>query len=141
MKDFSFEFQTVRDGLLTLENAFFELTGGLPELSGPAPSAQELLDDAETRRDIELESLDSTVAGIWNSHASRAIFIEIIKNSQSLGFLWLGLELLVRNTRMYLEATKPTKAAASQETYYEQAPVRVTRRMNAWQQANQNEWN
>eukprot|EP00525_Craspedostauros_australis_P013865 CAMPEP_0198111212 /NCGR_PEP_ID=MMETSP1442-20131203/3193_1 /TAXON_ID= /ORGANISM="Craspedostauros australis, Strain CCMP3328" /LENGTH=252 /DNA_ID=CAMNT_0043767565 /DNA_START=9 /DNA_END=764 /DNA_ORIENTATION=+ len=139
MKDFTFEFHSVREGLLTLENAFFELTGGL--IGGPAEtlSAQEMLANADTRRDIELESLEKTVSGIWNSHASRAIFIDIMKNATSLGFLWLGLELLVRNTRAYLDATKPAKAT-QQESYYEQAPMRVTRRMNAWQQANQNSW-
>ena len=79
MKDFAYDFQTVRDGLLTLENAFFELTDGIAEENGVStPSGQELLENPAIRNDIELESLEKNVGTLWNSKDSRAVFVEIV---------------------------------------------------------------
>jgi hypothetical protein len=77
MKDYAFDFQTVREGLLSLESAFFELLGGFPGENGDTPSAKELLDNPATRCDIELETMDNSGSGLWNSRASRAVFLEI----------------------------------------------------------------
>jgi predicted metal-binding transcription factor (methanogenesis marker protein 9) len=90
MKDFAFDFETVREGLLTLEAAFHELTGGFPGKNGENTngdavhrSGKELLDDPTVRNDIELESLEKSILGLWNSKASRAIFLEIVKSTYS----------------------------------------------------------
>jgi hypothetical protein len=83
MKDYAFDFETVRDGLLTLENAFLELTGGLPAAGSNGDtesSGKDLLDDPASREDIELESIEKTVSGLWNSRNSRAVFLEIVKS-------------------------------------------------------------
>jgi hypothetical protein len=83
LKDFCYDFGTARDGLLTLENAFFELIGGIPEdPSDPQPDPKSLLDDEATRNDIELETMDKSASSLWNSRESRAIFREIV-NSKS----------------------------------------------------------
>ena len=80
MKDFCFDLGTVRDGLLTLENAFFELTGGIPEESSdPKPDGRSLLNDEAARFDIELESMNKSLNGLWNSRESREIFHELVK--------------------------------------------------------------
>jgi hypothetical protein len=81
MKDYAFDFQTVREGLLTLENAFFELMGGSKDDSEKSQrSGKELLEDPSTREDIELESIDTNISGLWNSRASRNVFIEIVSS-------------------------------------------------------------
>jgi hypothetical protein len=178
MRDYAFDFQTVRDGLLALENAFFELIGGSfrGDDNEDAPSAQDLLDNPETREDIELESIDTSVAGLWNSHESRKVFLEIVTSEfsqlrlqivwsflcmcsllffhhfasidcKTVGILSLALELLSRNTRVYIDGNTPHRgkggAATSNATQeptglgydqYAPLPMRTTRRMNAWQQ-------
>lgn len=53
---------------------------------------------------------------------------------KTTGFLSLALELLYRNTRSYLEANNLMKVP---ESSIEQPTSRSTRRLNAWQQANQ----
>ncbi|KAL3917000.1 MAG: hypothetical protein SGILL_004917, partial [Bacillariaceae sp.] len=81
MRDFAFEFQTVKEGLLALENAFFELIGGTfkEEQSGESErTALELLSDPVAREDIELEAIDSSVSGLWTSKASRSVFLQIV---------------------------------------------------------------
>jgi hypothetical protein len=83
MREYSFDFQTAREGLVTLENAFFELIGGefKKETNGNStPSAKELLNNPRTREDIELESIDTGVSGLWSSQASRNVFLEIISS-------------------------------------------------------------
>lgn len=87
MRDFCFDFITVRDGLLTLENAFFELTGGIPEIaSDPQPDPKGLLSDEATRNDIELENMDKNASSLWNSRESRAIFREIVDSKAFVFF-------------------------------------------------------
>lgn len=143
MREYSFEFDTAREGLLTLENAFFELIGGEFEEKGndSTLSGKELLNNPSKREHIELESIETNVSGLWSSKGSRSVFIEIVSNSKSVGFLTLALELMCRNTRSYLSANgvKGTStASASNQSGYEQyapRPMRTTRRMNAWQQA------
>lgn len=81
MREYSFDFDTARDGLVTLENAFFELIGG--EFNeetdkNSSLSAKELLSNPETREDIELESIETGVTGLWSSQASRNVFLEIV---------------------------------------------------------------
>ena len=80
MKDYTFDFPSAREGLLTLENAFYELMGGSPE-DGMDLNGQELLDNPKTRDDIELESLDNkSITGLWNSPESRAVFYTIVRS-------------------------------------------------------------
>jgi hypothetical protein len=162
MKDYCFDLRTARDALLTLENALFELTGGIPEdKSDPQPDGKSLLNDEAARLDIELESIDKSVNALWNSRESRAIFREIVgceSNGSFLccnckvlcrslthyfpylyaattttGFLALALDLLYRNCRSYLDTNKLSEPRKS---FAAPAP-RMTRRMNAWQKANE----
>ena len=138
MKDFAFDFDTAREGLLTLESGLVEMTGGMPETSEGEVSGRELLDNPVTREDIELESIERGVKGLWNSKASRAVFLEILKSCNSVGFLALGLELLCRNTHAFVDANTVKGAAAPPEQFssYADPPSRSTRRgMNVWQQA------
>lgn len=110
MKDYAFEFETAREGLLTLENGLLEMTGGLPAATSEnEQSAKELLENPSTREDIELESLDKGAKGLWNSRASREVFLEIMKTCKTVGFLALGLELLTRNCLVYIDANSSTK--------------------------------
>jgi len=149
MREYSFDFETVREGLLTLENAFFELIGAEfeeGEGNDSTMSGKELLNNRSTREHIELESIETSVSGLWNSKGSRNVFLEIVSNSKSVGFLTLALELMCRNIRSYLTANgvKGTSTATStSQGGYEQhtaRPLRTTRRMNAWQQAQEAEW-
>jgi hypothetical protein len=78
MKDYAFDFQAIREGLLTLENAFFELAGGVPVENDESTSGKDLLNNPKTRNDIELESLDKDATGLWNSRDSRSVFLEIV---------------------------------------------------------------
>ena len=83
MREYSFDFETAKNGLLTFENAFFQLIGGeFEEESGKysSLSAKELLSNPETREDIELESIDTGVSGLWSSQASRNVFLEIVSS-------------------------------------------------------------
>jgi len=151
MREYTFDFQTAREGLLTLESAFFELIGGefKQEANGNfTMSGKELLNNPKTREDIELESINTNVSGLWSSQASRNVFIEIVSDNKSIGFLVLALELMCRNTRHYIEANRVKGASASATTVqrslvgYEQyapLPMRTTRRMNAWQQTQEAE--
>jgi hypothetical protein len=140
MKDFAFDLETAREGLLTLESAFLELTGGFPgESNGDSePSGKALLDNPITREDIELESIEKGMNGLWNSRASRAVFLEIMKTCKTVGCLALGFELLCRNTKAYVDVnTVKSAAASSQEPtagYYDATTTRASRRMNTWQQ-------
>jgi hypothetical protein len=139
LRDYCFDLRTARDALLTLENALFELTGGIPEApSDPQPDAKNLLNDEVARNDIELESIDKSVNALWNSRESRAIFREIVETSTTTGFLALALDLLYRNCRSYLDANKLSEP---RESFAAPAPtMRTTRRMNAWQKANESFW-
>jgi len=125
---------------------FFELIGGdfkHESNDNSTLSGKELLDNPKTREDIELESIESNVSSLWSSQASRNVFLEIVSNIESIGFLALALELLCRNTRSYFDAnrikgTPASSAATVQGSFpgYEQyapLPMRTTRRMNAWQ--------
>jgi len=81
MRDYCYDLDTVRTGLLTLEDAFFELTGGVPDgWQDLSRSAKDLLDDNAYRFDIELESIEKKITGLWNSAETRAIFLEIISS-------------------------------------------------------------
>jgi hypothetical protein len=88
MKEYGNAFHTVRDGLLTLESAFFELCGGFVKneqeneipLDNIKLSGRELLDDDAHRVEIELESIGQEIKGLWNSEGSRNIFLEMMKS-------------------------------------------------------------
>jgi len=112
MKENFDDINTLREGLLTLEDAFHELCGQpviQNENENTSPKTpKELLENDDLRCDIELESLGSNITGLWNSYESRAIFREIISNSNSLGMFALGHDLICRNCQAYLDATKPT---------------------------------
>lgn len=141
MRDFAYDFETVRRGLLTLENALFELTGEFAEYeleNLEDPDAKELLDDPVTRVEIELETIEKSVRGLWNSPASRAVFIHIVSECKTTGFLALALDLLCRNTAQFLQKHKTLKVR--KEIDYQSTSTRTTRRRNAWQQANSDDW-
>eukprot|EP00977_Amphora_coffeiformis_P010262 scaffold2383_cov161-Amphora_coffeaeformis.AAC.18 len=144
MKDFAFDLDTVRQGLLTLEKAFFDLTGEWSEYQNvdeheDEPDAKKLLEDPNSRNDIELESIEKDVPGLWNSPSSRAVFIEIVSNAKTTGVLALALDLICRNTMKYLEKHKLLNVRT--QTYTDEyLPPRTTRRRNAWQQANHDDW-
>mmetsp|Transcript_11453 Transcript_11453/g.21693 ORF Transcript_11453/g.21693 Transcript_11453/m.21693 type:complete len:1552 (+) Transcript_11453:135-4790(+) len=130
LKECGHTFEAVREGLLTLENAFFDLTGRLGSVeekvvdelatesnggaqdasaaqsNGGALSGKDLLYDHTSRFDIELESLGSDVKGIWNSSDAREIFQEIIGVSKTVSVLALGLDLICRNAQAYINQTK-----------------------------------
>lgn len=108
MKDYAFDLSTVKQGLLTLESAFFQLTGEFDEYenTGEAPDVQALLSNPATRVELELETIEKSVPGLWNSTASRAVFIQIVSNCNTTGFLALAFDLLCRNTIKYLRKHK-----------------------------------
>jgi Williams-Beuren syndrome DDT (WSD), D-TOX E motif len=157
MKDYAYEFNTVLQGLLTLENAFFELTKkfdsyqNLPNTSDI--DGTEVLTNPAKRGDMDLESIEKNIVGLWNSPSSRAFYLEIVKGSKTTGMLALALDLLVRNTMKYLQNSKTvsstrssrsnnlttdaTSSSTNNYNNYSVRPVRSTRRMNAWQQQQQ----
>ncbi|GAX22610.1 hypothetical protein FisN_14Hh243 [Fistulifera solaris] len=138
MKDFAYDFATTKQGLLTLEQAFFELTLGFSEYQN-APEevdVQAALDDPTQRIEIELESIEKSAPGLWNTPLSRAVFIEIVSKCTTTGFLALAFDLLCRNTLKYLQRhrlldVRPERDLSSYQTF---VGSRTTRRMNAWQQ-------
>lgn len=149
IKEYGHEFHAVKDGLLTMENAFFEMCGGFLEetetgdqdVKPPeaARNGKELLEDDQLRVDIELESIGGQVKGLWNSRETRNVFREIMSSCAAVGFLALGLDLIGRNCLTHLEATKPavvTRKSSYGQRNFDQPAVgqRTTRRMNAWQQ-------
>ena len=137
MRDYAYDFETVRMGLATLENAFFELSRGFSEYKNINESPVDvatILQDSTAVFDLELESMDRDLPGLWNSPTSRAVFLHIVQKSKTTGFLALAFDLLCRNTLKYLQVhkllhTSPVAAAVPM--------ARVTRRMNAWQQQQQ----
>lgn len=138
MRDFAFDFETAKEGLLTLESALTEMLGGLPETDNEdEPSGKELLDNPTKRDDIELETIERGVKGLWNSRGSRAVFLEIMTSCKTVGFLFLGLELLCRNTYAYIDANtvKGTSVVPEPSSHDVGGTARSTRRsMNTWQQ-------
>lgn len=153
MKDYAYDFPTVKQGLLTLENALFDLTGQFADYENPgeAPSdVAALLIDPSTAFDIELESLEKSVVGLWNSPTSRAVFLYIVEQSTTTGFLALALDLLYRNAVQYMvnhnlldtRGGGGSAAAAAMDLsdrgtgVYTTSSGRTTRtrRMNTWQQ-------
>jgi hypothetical protein len=135
MKDYAYDFETVKQGLLTLETAIYELTGEFAEyetVEEPPADVQALIDDPATRIDIELESIGK-IPGLWNSPTSRAIYQHIVSNSKTTGFLALALDLLCRNTMKYLQTHKLLNVRSEKASAI-MSPTRTTRRMNAWQQ-------
>jgi hypothetical protein len=135
MKEYCYDFVTVRDGLLTLEQAFYELTGGAPDDGTQLTlDAKAILNDEKLLFETELESIEKTAEGLWNSRESRAVFQEIVKSAKTTGILALALDLLCRNCRAYLDRNKISEPR--QSVAASQAP-RTTRRMNAWQKSNE----
>jgi hypothetical protein len=155
LKETGHDFEAVREGLLTLENAFFDLTGGFGTISVnaesnsegvPAPqtdsepgtqtnggtklSGKDLLYDDESRFDIELESLGTEVKGLWNNQDAREIFQEIIRKSKTVSILALGLDLICRNAQAYINRTK-SSAVAQKSADSEQAGYTGRRRAAA----------
>jgi hypothetical protein len=136
MKDYAYDFQTVKQGLLTLETAFFELTGEFSEYENaddPPDDVKALLDDPAARFDIELESIEK-IPGLWNSPTSRAVYHHIVSEAKTTGFLALALDLLVRNTIKFLHTHKLLNAVSDVDSGAVVSGRRTTRRMNAWQQ-------
>jgi len=137
MKDYAYDFQTVKQGLLTLENAFFELTlefSGSQNANNEVSDVKALLADPTGRDDIELET-EKNAQGLWNSPMSRVVFIEIVSTCKTTGILALALDLLCRNTTKYLQAHKLLNLKSPIHTEdFEPVSNRRSRRMNAWQQ-------
>ncbi len=124
LREHGHSFEAVRDGLLTFENAVFELTGGFiadeekKEEDVPVTqdkvntiTGKDLLYDETSRFDIELESLGRDVKGLWNSYDTRQIFREIIATSKTVSVLALGLDLVCRNAQGYIDRTKSSAVA------------------------------
>jgi hypothetical protein len=153
MKDYAYDFATAKQGLVTLENAFFELTGGFSDYEGvpsdatgiPPDEARRLLDDPKTRNDIELETIEK-VTGLWNSPTSRGVFLHLVRGSTTTGFLALALDQLCRNTVKYLQTHKllkvtgdlgsdppPSQSLSLYEEEIMATTQRRTRGMNSWQ--------
>lgn len=131
---------------------FFDLTGGQgsfeekkadgppAELNGDAHdessakatggslSGKDLLYDHTSRFDIELESLSNDIKGIWNSSDAREIFREIIRVSETVSVLALGLDLICRNAQSYIAQTK---SSVVQSTNTDDAGSCVGRRRRA----------
>ena len=135
---------------------------GIPDDEGKDTNGgKEILENPVTRDDIELESIDSkNIHGLWNSPESRAVFYEIVNSEfllvrvvvccrvyshimilsvfvsdcETTGMLALAFDLLCRNTMAFLSAHKLLNVKAEPK---HQPSTRSTRRMNAWQQANQ----
>ena len=145
LKDCGYTFEAVRDGLLTLENAFFDLarvfvndeekkknelgvqpTAGHP--NGGTLTGKDLLYDHNSRFDIELESLENDVNGLWNNYDSRKIFHEIIVKSKTVSVLALGLALICRNAQAYINRTK---SSVVQSTHSEQVSAAYVGRRRA----------
>jgi hypothetical protein len=99
MKEYANDIQAIRDGLLTLEDALFEMCGGfhneniesahrevggdgvsddVSDLKNVGLSGKALLEKRETRFEIELESSVQQINGLWNCRESRLVFREII---------------------------------------------------------------
>eukprot|EP00549_Striatella_unipunctata_P025697 CAMPEP_0118724858 /NCGR_PEP_ID=MMETSP0800-20121206/32824_1 /TAXON_ID=210618 ORGANISM="Striatella unipunctata, Strain CCMP2910" /NCGR_SAMPLE_ID=MMETSP0800 /ASSEMBLY_ACC=CAM_ASM_000638 /LENGTH=175 /DNA_ID=CAMNT_0006633505 /DNA_START=293 /DNA_END=820 /DNA_ORIENTATION=- len=148
MKDLGHDFFTIRDGVLTLEDALVGLCGGIPFDDNEEPrSGRDLLDDDVFRADIELESALNGAHGIWNTKETRNIFHEIVQSSTTTGLLSLAFELLCRNCDTYIKATQPPPRASRRQTAIEAQQLQqqlqqqqiqprvMTRRMNAWQMA------
>lgn len=155
MREECFDIDTARKGLLTLEGAFFELMGGdCSESEESVAAARATLGNPTSRFEIELESIEKTISGLWNSAESRAIFREIVSgrldcagvavvirllnknpfaDSRTTSVLALALDLLCRNCRAFLDAHKMPEIREARAPL----PRRTTRSMNAWQQANQ----
>ena len=127
LKENGHTFDAVRDGLLTLENAIFDLTGGFGTFeekkeenetamltNADKLSGKDLLYDNVSRFDIELESLGGQDGkGIWNSPDAREVFKEIIRISKTVSILALGLELICRNSNAYIDRTKSSVVVQS----------------------------
>ena len=140
LKECGHTFEAVRDGLLTLENAFFELTGGVntveekkedepaSQTNGGTLSGKDLLYDDVSRFDIELESLGHDVKGLWNNSDAREIFKEIIRVSKTVSILALGLDLICRNAQAYIDRTK---SSVVQPTVTEHASLAYVGRRRA----------
>jgi hypothetical protein len=153
MKDYAYDFQTVKQGLLTLENALFELTGSFHNYDSMDTDDEQqldvaaLLNDPATAFDIELESIEKNLPGLWNSPKVRTVYLYIVEQSTTTGFLALALDLLCRNTVKYLQTHNLWNVRGSSEHHYPTSfsssssydvpSSRTTRRMNAWQQQQQ----
>jgi hypothetical protein len=135
MKENFDSMNVLRDGLLSLEDAFFEMCGGQEqeesnEDTTPHRSASEILENDDLRFDVELESYGMKPKGLWNSYESRAVFREIVSSCTSLGILSLGLDLICRNAQAYLDSTKSTstrKALSNYEQGFYSTSARSTR--------------
>jgi len=108
MKEFTFDLETAKQGLVTLEKGFFELTGEFADYADPGvgtSNVQELLANPEARHDVELET-EMGIPGLWNNLTCRQVFLEIVKTCPTTGLLALALDLLCRNTVRYLQMHK-----------------------------------
>ena len=148
MKDYAYDFQTVKQGLLTLENALFELTGGFAsydfmDIDDRPLDVAAMLKDSSTAFDIELESIEKNLPGLWNSPKVRTVFLFIVEQSTTTGFLALALDLLCRNTMKYLQTHNLLNVRGNNDHHFQTSSSfevpsgRTTRRMNAWQQQQQ----
>lgn len=86
LKEYGHSFTAVRDGLITLENAFYELITGIENqdnLDSLLKEGSTLLNDGNARYSIELE-LYGNVTGLWNSKETRYVFLAMMHGKSLL---------------------------------------------------------
>eukprot|EP00563_Minutocellus_polymorphus_P005222 CAMPEP_0181038320 /NCGR_PEP_ID=MMETSP1070-20121207/9869_1 /TAXON_ID=265543 /ORGANISM="Minutocellus polymorphus, Strain NH13" /LENGTH=1614 /DNA_ID=CAMNT_0023116089 /DNA_START=216 /DNA_END=5060 /DNA_ORIENTATION=+ len=116
IKEYGHDIGTLRNGLLTLEETFFNFCGrfdahvGVAELE-PALKDQrtgkEILSNDKLLFEIELETFGQAAKlGLWNSPVSRKVFQQVVLDCKNVGTLALCLDLLCRNAKGFLDANQ-----------------------------------
>lgn len=134
LKEESYNFNVVRDCLLTLEQAindlilnmqneassqiFVENTVVSIEVSNDLQEYDEtmakLSSDPSYRSELELESIgQQKITSLWSSSKIRSVFRCIVKMAPDVGILALCLDLLVRNCMAYIDSNTVKKASRS----------------------------
>jgi len=126
LRDNSHNFEALRNALIMLESAFYELITGesAPFISDESSSeARQTVFTPEARFNVELESIGNDVTGLWNSPETRSIFLEVTKSTTSIGVLALALDLLCRNCKVYLDKVSVSSRWSSNVSIQETARV------------------
>jgi len=143
LRDEGHKMEVVRTCLVSLEGAIFDLietmyaetsnnhnSDGYQDSMTITPSSEvttttkDMLVDAVFRSDIELESIgQQKIISLWTSKEVRSVFLAILKYSEDVGVLALGLDLLCRNCFAFIDANTVKKASRSNkgrvvEEYY-----------------------
>jgi len=144
MKDID-ELGDLKQGLLTLEDSIFNLTGRQRRDNVEVDSAEArlLLTDLSKRIDIELESIERNTVGLWNSSTTRMVYRELVVSAESTGLLGLAVDVLCRNTLAYLQrngrsSSKSSVYEGERVTYI--GPRRTTRSTHQPNYFEEDEW-